>query len=260
MRTTMKFAHVSGCRREAETSLIGTCPVCGNAVIARCGTQRAWHWAHRSRRSCDPWWENESDWHRSWKNHFPADWQEIVHSGPYGQRHIADVKTAAGLVLEFQHSPLAPMERHARETFYRNMVWVVDGLRRIRDRGAFLEALQVRRGRTLPVCMSSDDSALLRDWSGCTTPVYFDFGTGSLEAPLPLWRLQPGDHDNKYHLIPVARDDFVRAHLAGEVLETRLDGLVEEALEARRSAVTSGGALPGFERYAARRLRQRRRY
>lgn len=77
--------------------------------------------AHRSRRSCDPWWENESDWHRSWKNHFPAGWQEIVLSGPYGQRHIADVKTAAGLVLEFQHSPLAPMERHARENFYRNM-------------------------------------------------------------------------------------------------------------------------------------------
>ena len=47
-----------------------------------------------------------------------------------GEKHIADVKTERGDVLEFQHSPLDPQERRAREEFYQRMVWVVDGTRR----------------------------------------------------------------------------------------------------------------------------------
>ena len=47
----------------------------------------------KGRRFCDPWWENETEWHRAWKDQFPADWQEIVHHAEDGEKHIADVKT-----------------------------------------------------------------------------------------------------------------------------------------------------------------------
>ena len=52
-----------------------------------------WHWAHRGSRFCDPWWENETEWHRSWKGQFPVNWQEVVHQAETGEKHIADVKT-----------------------------------------------------------------------------------------------------------------------------------------------------------------------
>ena len=52
-----------------------------------------------------------------------------MHSdGLTGEKHIADVKNGAGLVLEFQNSAMDDGERTARESFYRNMIWVVNGL------------------------------------------------------------------------------------------------------------------------------------
>ena len=102
-------------------------------MIAKCGDQRVWHWAHRGVRVCDPWWEPETEWHRAWKNEFPADWQEAIHFAQTGEKHVADVKTQSGMVIEFQHSFLKTEERMSREAFYRKMVWVVDGRRRKRD-------------------------------------------------------------------------------------------------------------------------------
>jgi hypothetical protein len=67
-------------------------------MIAKCGQIRVWHWAHRAIRTCDPWWEPETKWHRDWKNQFPEDWQERIHKSEAGERHIADVKTDFGVV------------------------------------------------------------------------------------------------------------------------------------------------------------------
>jgi hypothetical protein len=44
-----------------------------------------------------------------------------------GERHIADVKTERGLVIEFQHSQMPVEELQAREAFYGSMIWIVDG-------------------------------------------------------------------------------------------------------------------------------------
>ena len=115
----MKFADIECQRREAQPGLSATCPSCRAAVIAKCGEHRVWHWAHRGVRVCDPWWEPETEWHRAWKNEFPADWQETVHFAQSGEKHVADVKTQSGMVLEFQHSFLKAEERAARESFYR---------------------------------------------------------------------------------------------------------------------------------------------
>ncbi len=90
----MKFALVDEIRCEAQPSLRGNCPACDHPMVAKCGEVKIWHWAHKSRRLCDPWWENETEWHRDWKNQFPVQWQEDVHKAENGEKHIADVKTA----------------------------------------------------------------------------------------------------------------------------------------------------------------------
>lgn len=120
----MKFALVEGERREAQPGLSGKCPVCGHAMIAKCGEHRVPHWAHRANYACDPWWKNETEWHRDWKNQFPEKCQEIIHHSDSGETHIADVKTESGVIVEFQYSFLRLEEREAREKFYQNMVWV----------------------------------------------------------------------------------------------------------------------------------------
>jgi competence protein CoiA len=112
-----KFAVVDGERREANPGLPGKCLVCGDAMIAKCGLIRVWHWSHLVTRTCDPWWEPETEWHRNWKNQFPKDWQEFVHQSEHGEKYVADVKTKSGMVLEFQYSHLHRDEREQRETF-----------------------------------------------------------------------------------------------------------------------------------------------
>jgi competence CoiA-like predicted nuclease len=134
-------------------------------MIARCGEHNVWHWAHVGTRICDHWWEPETEWHRAWKNQFPEDCQEVIHQSD-GEKHIADVKTESGIVIEFQHSFLHRDEREARENFYRNMVWVVDGLRRMRDRSRFFAPLaraSIVKAKPLTYSVRSNEGALLRD-------------------------------------------------------------------------------------------------
>ena len=123
---------MNGERTSPIKGLRGTCPYCSGEMVAKCGRFRIWHWAHMPGASCDPWWGPESEWHRDWKGQFPADWREVIHIDEQtGEKHIADVKTPFGLVVEFQHSPIDYTEMASREAFYDNMVWIVDG-----DRGS----------------------------------------------------------------------------------------------------------------------------
>jgi competence protein CoiA len=123
----MEFAIVDGKRHSAKPKLVGTCSICGRRMLSKCGTKVLWHWAHYGRKHCDPWWENETDWHRSWKACFPEAWREQVRFDANAERHVADVTTPPGTVLEFQNSPMPPQELHARERFYGNMLWFVNG-------------------------------------------------------------------------------------------------------------------------------------
>jgi competence protein CoiA len=126
----MQFALIDETRVEAKPGLKGICPGCGEPVIAKCGTLRIHHWSHAGKRECDSWWEPETAWHRAWKNKFLAEWQEIILPDQRtGEIHVADIRTAHGLVIEFQHSHIDSQERNARQSFYGHMVWVVDGMR-----------------------------------------------------------------------------------------------------------------------------------
>ncbi|MGH7024220.1 MAG: competence protein CoiA [Caulobacteraceae bacterium] len=123
----VQYALVDGDRREAVAGGRGSCPTCGEAMIAKCGPRILHHWAHAGRRNCDPWWENETDWHRAWKNLFPEQCREISHTAPDGEIHRADIKTPTGIVIEVQHSAMTDLERQSREAFYGNLTWVIDG-------------------------------------------------------------------------------------------------------------------------------------
>lgn len=273
----MKFAKVEGERREAAPKLPGKCPVCDSGMVAKCGERRVWHWAHHAARNCDRWWEPETEWHRAWKNEFPADWQEIVQRADNGEKHIADVKTAHGLVVEFQHSYLRPDERRAREAIYRRMVWVVDGRRLKRSWQQFARALEsgirVSAG-PLTYKVWPAECALIREWVESRVPVFFDFGDAndaerSLRFGIPvLWYLLPKSTQHEAYLLPIPRANFVMALRTGE----RCRGIY---LPVRRRPATivmqasRPGALPAFPKrkrgaptfveYLARKQRARSR-
>lgn len=123
----MQFALVDFQRQPPQPKLKGLCLSCWQPLQSKCGPKVVWHWAHVSKKHCDPWWENETEWHRSWKALFPADQQEVVqYDSVTGEKHIADVKTAAGVVIELQHSAMPLEELRAREAFYKQMIWIVD--------------------------------------------------------------------------------------------------------------------------------------
>lgn len=204
----MKFALVTGQRAEAQPSLQGKCVGCEQQVIPKCGELRVWHWAHRGKRACDHWWQGETEWHRDWKNQFPAECQEVRHQAADLEWHIADVKTRDGWIIEFQHSHLKPEERRAREDFYQSLIWVVDGTRRSYDLSGF--AKSVARGKALlphstTLRLQKPSGALLRDWRHSAAHVFFDFGRGQR-----LWWLYPGSDDERAYVHPLGRDFLLR--------------------------------------------------
>lgn len=122
----LKLALIGGIRSLPIRGAVGVCQLCNRPMVAKCGERIVWHWAHKGRRICDPWWENEGPWHRDWKKHFPESCHEIVGRDSNGEAHIADIKLPNGLVIELQHSAMSLDEMRSREAFYGNMVWIVD--------------------------------------------------------------------------------------------------------------------------------------
>jgi competence protein CoiA len=255
----MKFANIECQRREAQRGLSATCPSCGAEVIAKCGDHRVWHWAHRGVRVCDPWWEPETEWHRAWKNEFPADWQEAIQFAQTSEKHVADVKTQSGMVIEFQHSFLKTEERMSREAFYRKMVWVVDGRRRKRDAAQLFKCIGPCVSDHPPfilyVAHHEEECALLRDWNSSPVPVYFDLGTKE-DGTHVFWRRDPISRNGRVYLTPVSRESFLQVHREGRPdTEEKFSEGVGVIVEALRRAAQRPQPLPtpGFPRYRARR-------
>lgn len=222
----MKLALVDGKRRKAQPNLSGECQCCGSPMIAKCGESRMWHWAHKSKRKCDPWWE-ETEWHRGWKNCFPEDWQEIVQYAERGEKHIADVKTEDGWVIEFQHSAIRAEERVSREAFYERLVWVIDGKRRKFDERKFREEWEDAGqpfGAEAPLrALSFYEGRLLKEWVGRPTHVLLDFG----EEDWLWWLIPRGDQSSDF-VLRIDRTAFIQC--LGPVAdrgEQSLDKIIE---------------------------------
>lgn len=213
----MRFSLVNHIRTLPTPGVAGLCPACGSPMSAKCGTQRVWHWAHRRERTCDSWWERETPWHRTWKEKFPASWQEVIRYDDTGEKHIADIHTEHGLTIEFQYSHLRPEERAARERFYRNMAWVVTGARLKRDFPRFLEGSRsFRKIATNGVYIAHfPNEAFPKGWLTSAMPVFFDFVDAvdltdqTRHIADWLWCLLPGRIDHAAVVLRIARSDFV---------------------------------------------------
>lgn len=189
----MRFALVDNRKVEAKSGLVANCIGCSQSVIPKCGDLRIHHWAHSRNKMCDTWWEPETEWHRNWKSKFPEEWQEdFLTDDKTGEKHIADVRTDKGLVIEFQHSHIRPQERLSREGFYKNLAWVVDGSRLKRDYPRFLKGKAffkvVKKGIFK---VDSPERYFPPAWLESTVPVLFDFQ--NISAPTDL--------ENHHHIL-----------------------------------------------------------
>lgn len=115
----MRLALLDSHRVLAEPRASGaTCPHCLTPVIARCGTLRAWHWAH-AEGTCDSWLAPDSEWTNEWKSHFPPEWCEA----PRGS-HLADIALPDRALVLAQLS-LTESQIAEREADFTPMAWVV---------------------------------------------------------------------------------------------------------------------------------------
>lgn len=247
----MKFALVDNQKKEAEKGLKGLCPICQQPVIAKCGKYKINHWAHKSIAHCDNWWENETEWHRQWKNIFPLEWQEIVSiDEKTGEKHIADIKTNGEMVVEFQHSNITEEERISRESFYKNMIWIVDGTRRKRDFTHFAEAFEYNsiwraHQKILLYVLENGHWYLPKEWQNSIVPVMFDF-KGLLDRnaeeydnnPLrePLWVLLPIKGNNINVLWEFERNKLIGMIQRGgfEFIYDKIIAVINKAIQRRR--------------------------
>ena len=241
----MRFALMNDEKTDPQPKLHGYCPHCGEEVISKCGRVKIWHWAHKSREVCDPWWENETEWHRAWKDNFPREWQEISALDPEtGETHIADVKTSHGMVVEFQHSPMPPEEMAARERFYGNMIWIVDGLRGDLDLGYFRLGLGSTPIQRSPLAYAFEwwgRSRFMHNWSGAKSRVFIDFGDSLTEGdPVVWWLIFFDQKANRGAVGPYPKDLLIEAILSGKEIGATYLPTSEENAETPEQGNESG--------------------
>lgn len=236
----MRFAIINNIRVEAHPGLKGTCPACNQLVIARCGTIRVHHWSHQREMMCDKWWENETEWHRSWKNNYPRDWQEIsLLDEKTGERHFADVKTEHGLVIEFQHSSILYEEKMSRQNFYGNMVWVVDGSRLKNDYKRFIKTAsnfyRIKKGLFR---VNYPEDCFPNSWLESSVPIVFDFQyLGSIanfkDKGRYLYCLFPLRIGNSATVAEIPYQTFIKSTLDGE-WTLRMDSFMTKLLQVKK--------------------------
>jgi hypothetical protein len=102
------------------------CKGCNSIVIAKKGTIKIHHFAHKDK-ICDLWKTTPmTEWHRNWQKLCKPEFLE-VRIEKNNVFHIADIKTPNDLVIEIQHSNLSYTDVKNRESFYDNMIWIIDG-------------------------------------------------------------------------------------------------------------------------------------
>ncbi len=149
-------------------------------MTSKCGSRIIHHWAHFNRKQCDPWWENETEWHRSWKNYFPEECREVSHISDSGEIHRADIKTTTGIIIEIQHSHMSDEERISREEFYQNMLWIIDG-------SVFRKNFDIYHMLPHPHSKIADDivwSKAKRHYNGANRGMFFRLSDARKENPL----------------------------------------------------------------------------
>ena len=223
----MKFAIVNSKRSLPSKGARGICEVCGSEMIAKICKDKIDHWAHKNKQECDRWWENETPWHRKWKNCFDETWQEVVHKDENtGEIHKADVTTPFGWTIEFQHSAITDEERSSRNNFYKKIVWVVDGNRRKTDIKQLNELLNssIKLKTKFPTFAvnPSSKNKLLSEWHNKDSLVFFDFNQIDRSKQRIIWFALPKpridgnsteDSSNKLFIQAFPASWFIGTHI-----------------------------------------------
>lgn len=165
-------------RLDATPAARARCPVCKEAVMAKCGEIVTWHWAHLASDDCDPWSEPETVWHRTWQDVVPPHQREVVIG-----KHRADVVTPDGWVVELQHSSLSVADIRAREDHYGRMVWIFDAT------GAYDDDRIWPRHKGSHVTFRWKHPR--KSVAACRKPVLLDFGTDELMALRRIYLAAP---------------------------------------------------------------------
>lgn len=117
---------ISNFKIPARKNAIGFCPYCNAQMIPKCGAVKIHHWAHKQKECSDTWYEPETQWHLNWKSHFPMEDTEVLIKNK-DAIHIADYfNKTKNYVIEFQNSSLSLFDKIERETFYPNLIWVIN--------------------------------------------------------------------------------------------------------------------------------------
>jgi hypothetical protein len=234
----MKFALFNDERIEATKGAKGKCPCCGSELIAKCGEIVIHHWAHKKK--CDDhWWENETEWHRNWKNQFPKEWQEVIHYDDSGEKHIADVKTNEDWVIEFQHSVIKPEERRSRDDFYNKnnkLIWVVDGTRRKTDIKQFKQILNEESridepSKKILWVNFAQHNRLLMEWKDSNSLIFIDF-KDKLSTNEGLWLMYPDMYKNEMYLSQFSRNSFINY-----LNDNRFDEIIDKVINPIRITI-----------------------
>lgn len=268
----MQFALIDNKKTKAISGLRGLCPGCSKPVIGRCGTQRVNHWAHTRNRMCDSWWEPETEWHRGWKNNFPNELQEVfLPDEQTGEKHIADICTSQGIVIEFQHSHIHPQERLSREKFYKNLIWVVDGTRLKRDYPRFLKGKDAFRPVKKGIYkIDYPEEYFPSNWLESSVPVIFDFRgnetiTDFKDMRHGLYCLFPVKFGATVIITEIPRNAFINKVISGEWLTRSNHFLMElnQVKQERQAQIEQEERLRAsinFQRFFLSNQRKRRRW
>lgn len=172
------------------------CPCCRKRMRARVGDVRRPHWAHESGERCDEWWEEESEWRNVWMATLAGsdkvDIENVLEKD--GTRHFYDARFGGKQIAILRRSRLAPEHIAARERFFGDMFWLVEG--KASEYARLEEQLVVgmKTAENAPRCYECERSIFspfFRRWEDCSAPVVFDFASASSSEEEPLWCVLP---------------------------------------------------------------------
>jgi len=171
----MRYAILNNSRVEAKTEYREQkciCPECNAEVIPVCGNTYAHHWRHKVKTDCILEYTPMTPWHKAWQNQFDDSCREIVHFDEITkEKHVADIKTQNGIIVELQHSAISIEERVSREKFYKNMIWIIDG-RKYYEKFKKIKYKQINQYQF--ICLNPNEG-FPSEWLNCSVPIYFDY-------------------------------------------------------------------------------------
>lgn len=111
--------------RDYDPTMLVHSPL-GRPLIAKRGTKKVHHFAHRYAGDRDEWLDPVmTDWHCGYQEVVDPTHVEVRIERD-GVLHIADLRNRDDVVIELQHSPIIDEVIREREQFYGNMIWLFD--------------------------------------------------------------------------------------------------------------------------------------